>query len=170
MNYFKLFDLPELFKINIKTLVLKFYKLQKKYHPDINHDFSKIKKNDFLNMSININKGYSILKSSVKRAKHLLYLNLYDFEKEKHNICKKNFLHKQLELYEKLEMLKNSPDKNLEIHHFFKKLKSKRKHHLSHLELMLNIQEWNLAAIELYKFSFYKKIIKVIKKLEIYKN
>ncbi|XBC40759.1 MAG: Fe-S protein assembly co-chaperone HscB [Buchnera aphidicola (Nurudea yanoniella)] len=168
MNYFQLFDLPELFTINMKKLLLKFHKLQKQYHPDANHSSSKIEKNKFLRKTIDINKGYQILKDPIERAKYLLRLNSYNFELKKNNIFKKNFLHEQLKVYEKLDTLKKSSKNESKLNNFTKEIKKKEKYYLLNVEIFLNQKNWNLAATTLYKYLFYKKIKKKINEFNIH--
>ena len=41
MNYFQIFNVPEAFEIDEKTLTKSYFDLQKKYHPDRNRPLSK---------------------------------------------------------------------------------------------------------------------------------
>ncbi|XBC42297.1 MAG: Fe-S protein assembly co-chaperone HscB [Buchnera aphidicola (Meitanaphis elongallis)] len=169
MDYFQLFNLPKKFKIDKKKLVLKFYELQQKYHPDAINNNSKSKNNN-LKQSINVNLGYYVLKSSCRRAEHLLLLNSYNFKKEQKYLPQSNFLYKQLKLYEKLDTLKYTIKKELELSHFINEIVHKKQYYLSELESMLNQKEWKLAAIILHKLLFYKKFKRKLDTLKNIKN
>lgn len=157
MNYFQLFNISQEFKIDIKNLLLKFYELQEKYHPDTQHNNSKDKYKNYLEKSIHINKGYHILKDPLKRAEYLLFLNSYNFKKEQKNLSQNIFLNEQLKLYEKLDTIIKIKEKQAELHHLSHTIKHKKKHYLLKLELMLDKKQWKLAGITLYKLLFYKK-------------
>ncbi|XBC42815.1 MAG: Fe-S protein assembly co-chaperone HscB [Buchnera aphidicola (Kaburagia rhusicola ensigallis)] len=157
MNYFQLFNISQEFKIDIKNLLLKFYELQEKYHPDAQYNNSTHKHKNYLNKSMHINKGYHILKDPLKRAEYLLFLNSYNFKKEQKNLSQNIFLNEQLKLYEKLDTIKKTKKKKAELHYLSNIIEHKKKHYLLELELMFNEKKWKLAGITLYKLLFYKK-------------
>lgn len=101
MNYFTLFDIPIKFKINKELLSKNFYKLQLQSHPDLFINESDLTKTIALEKSIEINKGYKILKNSLSRAIYLL--SLYGFKLKTETILLKNnsFL-KNIFLYMKI--------------------------------------------------------------------
>ena len=66
MNHFETFNLKPVFDIDQKSLLARYFELQKKYHPDQN--------NKSKNAS-NINEAYEILKDDISRAEYLLDLN-----------------------------------------------------------------------------------------------
>ncbi|XBC44372.1 MAG: Fe-S protein assembly co-chaperone HscB [Buchnera aphidicola (Schlechtendalia peitan)] len=158
MNYFKLFNFPQKFKIDIKQLSLQFYKLQKIYHPDVHENCLESKNKDYYKHSININKGYHILKDPLKRAKHLLLLNSFNFNNEQKNLSNEKFIYEQLKLFETLEMLKNNIQKKKELKLFLHKIEQKKKSCFIELEFMFDKEEWQLAAMILYKLLFYEKL------------
>ncbi|ANF17288.1 hypothetical protein XW81_02800 [Buchnera aphidicola (Schlechtendalia chinensis)] len=158
MNYFKLFNLPQTFKVDVKKLVSQFYKLQKKYHPDMHFHHLEDKDKHYFQKSININKGYHVLINPLKRAKYLLSLNSFNFNKEKKTLLNKKFLNEQLELYEILDTLKKNAQKKTELYYFLNDIKQKKNYCLIELELMLNKKQWKLAATILCKLLFYEKL------------
>ncbi|XBC43322.1 MAG: Fe-S protein assembly co-chaperone HscB [Buchnera aphidicola (Meitanaphis flavogallis)] len=157
MNYFQLFSISQEFNIDIKNLLLKFYELQEKYHPDTQYNNSKNQHKNYLEKSIHINKGYHILKDPLQRAEYLLFLNSYNFKKEQKNLSQNIFLNEQLKLYEKLDTIKKTKTKQVELHYLSNIIKHKKEHYLLNLELMLNKKQWKLAGITLHKLLFYKK-------------
>lgn len=78
MNYFNLFEIEQKYNINVKDLNKKYLVMLSKHHPDIAKNNEEKSKN--LNISIDINKGYEILKDDIERAKYLLNLNNIHFE------------------------------------------------------------------------------------------
>ena len=96
MNYFTLFNLPQIFQINLDKLHQQYIVLQRQFHPDaIQQDNTKF--------SVDINKGYRILKDDVSRAEHLLVLMGVDITKNK---VEEGFLMDILEEFEGIENTK----------------------------------------------------------------
>jgi len=100
-NYFKIFDLPEQFEINLNLLEQKYHDFLQEYHPDKNfaqNDFEK------LQFSMVINEGYKVLNQDLTRAIHLLQLKNIDLDNDENNPIKPDYstLSIILELQEKV--------------------------------------------------------------------
>ncbi len=106
-NYFELFNLQPIFNINLELLESNYLNLQIIYHPDKCIKFDK--KKDFLFISSLINEGYRILRNSLTRAIYLLKLNDIDIDNEMvaKEFTKNDILEKVLQLYERLNQLKD---------------------------------------------------------------
>jgi molecular chaperone HscB len=105
-NYFKIFDLPEQFEINLDLLEQKYHDFLQEYHPDKNFD-----KNDFekLQFSMTINEGYKVLNQDLTRAIHLLQLKNIDLDSDENNPIKPDYstLSLILELQEEVAEINN---------------------------------------------------------------
>lgn len=72
-NYFKLLGIEQTYGIDLNLLDQQYFAMQSKYHPDREKDTEG--KNLNLAISIDLNKGYLVLKDDLARAEHLLMLN-----------------------------------------------------------------------------------------------
>lgn len=77
MNYFKLLNLETSYKIDLNLLNQRYLERQMQYHPD--NAKSNQEKEQFLSLSIDLNKAYSTLKDDLGRAEHLVSLDGIDW-------------------------------------------------------------------------------------------
>lgn len=82
VNYFKWFDLPEGYALDIKALEEKYFILSKKVHPDNFHGKSDFEKQMAEKALGYTHQGYEILACPIKRAAYLLLLNQIDLNSE----------------------------------------------------------------------------------------
>ncbi len=101
MNYFELFGLPIAFKIDKSKLALKFFELQKKYHPDFFAQGTEYEQEQALDISSQLNKALNIFKSETQTIKYVLQLKGLLEEEEKYQLPPA-FLMQMLELNEEL--------------------------------------------------------------------
>ncbi|QIQ41583.1 MAG: Fe-S protein assembly co-chaperone HscB [Buchnera aphidicola (Aphis urticata)] len=164
MNYFELFALPKKFRINKDLLNKNFYKLQLKFHPDLFINQSESKKKWVLKKSIEINKGYKILNSSLNRSIHLLFLNGVKVDSEKllsENQC---FLKKYFFLYEELELLQKKYDSNTtHFNTFIRKIENEIKDCENIIDCEFYNKNWNNVIHAVSQLLFLKKIKKKLK-------
>lgn len=164
MDYFSLFNLPKMYKIDQFLLSKNFYKLQLKFHPDlyINHSISE--KKIILQKSIKINKGYKTLQDSLKRGIYLLSLYGFKVNEDKFFPKDKNFLKKYFFLHEELDsLIENNSDK-CKIEFFFQKIKKKIENYEKKIEIKFNGKEWDEVFELIAKLLFFKKIYTHFKK------
>ncbi|VFP85141.1 Co-chaperone protein HscB [Buchnera aphidicola (Cinara splendens)] len=167
MNYFNLFKLSQKFNIDKKKLIKNFYKLQKKYHPDMQKK-KKISAVNQLLISIKINKGFNTLKNRFTRAKYLLKINNEKNLLPKNNNCyQKKILTKQFKLHEKIQEIKKKSNSYIHINKFIKKLKIKLILYYSQFNKKIKEKKINYANQIFYCISF---IYKIIKKAQNFKN
>ncbi|QCI22419.1 Fe-S protein assembly co-chaperone HscB [Buchnera aphidicola] len=158
MNYFTLFDLPETFNINKKLLSKNFYKLQLQFHPDLFMNDSTFKKKMILEKSIEINKGYKILKNFSSRA--IYFLSLRGFKISKETVILKNhsFLIEYFSFYEELENLKKNNFDEVLLNNFLKDITTKITKYQKLIELEFNKKNFKKATIIIEKLLFFEKI------------
>ncbi len=106
-NYFELLDLPISFMINPVQLDKQYFGLQVKYHPD--RAMNQEQKQQFQDLSVQINEAYENLKDDFKRSKAVLHANgiVFDDNASK-NLLTELFLDEMFIEFERVEMLKDS--------------------------------------------------------------
>ncbi|MBS1755352.1 MAG: Fe-S protein assembly co-chaperone HscB [Ferruginibacter sp.] len=102
MNYFELFDLPVSFNFDRRKLALKYFEMQKKYHPDFFVNASEQEKEEALEISTQLNKALKILKNEDETIKYVLQLKGLLEEEEKYKLPP-DFLMEMMELNEELD-------------------------------------------------------------------
>jgi molecular chaperone HscB len=75
MNYFEVFELPQLLGIDAKALERKFHELSRTYHPDYFTTAPKEEKIRALRMTALLNDAYRTLRQPAKRVEYLLSLH-----------------------------------------------------------------------------------------------
>ena len=101
MNYFELFELPVSFKIDKSKLALKYFELQKKYHPDFFAQGTEHEQEQALEISSQLNKALKIFKNQEETIKYVLQLKGLLEEEEKYQLPP-DFLMEMMELNEEL--------------------------------------------------------------------
>ena len=101
MNHFELFGLTVSFKTDKGKLALKYFELQKKYHPDFFAQATEQEQEQALEISSQLNKALKILKNEDETIKYVLQLKGLLEEEEKYQLPIA-FLMEMMELNEKL--------------------------------------------------------------------
>jgi molecular chaperone HscB len=81
-TYFKWFDLPMAFELNVSDLQKKYYALSKKMHPDNFQDKSKFEVQLAEQALQYTHEAYKVLYCPIKRASYILCLNNFDVASE----------------------------------------------------------------------------------------
>jgi molecular chaperone HscB len=101
MNYFELFELPISIQIDKSKLALKFFELQKKYHPDFFAKGTEHEQEQALEISSQLNKALKVLKNPDQTIKYVLQLKELLEDEEKYQLPPA-FLMEMMELNEEL--------------------------------------------------------------------
>ena len=101
MNYFELFEIPVSLSVSGKEVQLKYFELQKKYHPDFFSNADENEQADMLEKSSMINKAFKTFKNPDETIKYVLKLKGLLQEDEKYELPPE-FLMEMLELNEAL--------------------------------------------------------------------
>ena len=121
-NYFELFCLEEKFNIDKEQLENNYQAQIIKFHPD---KFTICSEKDKINSQQNtslLNSAFSVLSSNLKRATYLLELKGIDAFAETDTKMDSNFLIKQIELRDVLELIETNKDE-LKLSAFIIKIK-----------------------------------------------
>ncbi|WP_343184035.1 Fe-S protein assembly co-chaperone HscB [Buchnera aphidicola (Ceratovacuna keduensis)] len=157
MNYFKMFDIKEEFKINYNKLSKNFHKLQRKFHPDMNIKIFNNK--NIKNKSAEINIAYRILKNPIKRVEYIIKINCNKKLYEK-NVCNKKFLLYYFEINKKIEKLEKKNKNKIKIKKILEKIKKKQKKYYKKIEIYIKKKKWEKSKNILIKIKFLNKILK----------
>ena len=101
MNYFELFELPVSFNTDNTSLALKYFALQKKYHPDFFTQASEAEQEEALERSSLANRALKTLQNKDATIKYVLQLKSLLEEEEKYELPP-DFLMEMMELNEEL--------------------------------------------------------------------
>jgi len=101
MNHFELFGIPVSLKIDKSTLALKYFELQKKYHPDFFTQGTAAEQAEALEISSSINKALKTFRNEEATIKYVLQLKGLLEEEEKYQLPPA-FLMEMMELNEDL--------------------------------------------------------------------
>ena len=107
-NYYQLFQLPVSFEVDLKELSERYRTLQSSVHPDKFANATDLERRLSVQQSARINEAYQTLKNPLRRARYLLELNGVDMNSDTDTSMDPMFLMQQMELREKLEMVKDS--------------------------------------------------------------
>jgi len=104
VNYFEVFELPELLGIDTGALEKKFHELSRKYHPDYFTTGSAEEKQKALAMTSLLNDAYRTLRHPVRRVEYLLELEGLKSDGSK---VPKSFLMEMFEINEQVEEVRS---------------------------------------------------------------
>jgi molecular chaperone HscB len=101
MNYFELFGIPVNFTVDKSMLALKYFELQKKFHPDFFSQATEFEQAEALEMSSLANKALKTLQDKDDTIKYVLQLKGLLEEEEKYRLPQE-FLMEMMDLNEEL--------------------------------------------------------------------
>jgi molecular chaperone HscB len=101
MNYFELFSIPVSFTVDKSMLALKYFELQKKFHPDFFSQATEFEQAEALEMSSLANKALKTLQHKDDTIKYVLQLKGLLEEEEKYRLPQE-FLMEMMDLNEEL--------------------------------------------------------------------
>ena len=102
-NYFQLFELEPSFVIDFDVLEKKYFKLQKKFHPDKYVNATDYEKRLSLQITSYVNEAYETLINDYLKSMYLLKIVGYEIDDQNNTISDPIFLMNQIELREESE-------------------------------------------------------------------
>jgi molecular chaperone HscB len=110
MNYFELYGLPVLMKVDVSEIKEKFYELSRRYHPDFHIQSDEGRQVDALEKSADINKAYKVFQNTDDTIKYVLQLKDLVHDEEKYELDPE-FLMEVMDINEELMELETGTDK-----------------------------------------------------------
>jgi molecular chaperone HscB len=155
-NYFDLFGLPRLYKIDLVELEHKWKSISAQVHPDRFASASAAEKRVAVEWSARVNEAYRILKDPVKRAEYLCVLAGFEHDERTQSPMNIDFLENQMAWREALEQARlNQHAVDL------KALQSSVFEASNTYELsvgdLLDQQQWQIAGERLREWMFIQK-------------
>jgi len=108
-NHFSLFGLPVSYDVDKTSLTRKYRELQKAVHPDKFSNSTEQERLLAIHKASQVNDGYEVLKSPLRRAQYLLELNDI-VANDNATISDPYFLMQQMEIRESLESATKNTD------------------------------------------------------------
>jgi len=110
MNYFELYGLPVLMKVDPSDIKEKFYELSRKYHPDFHARSDETSQGEALEKSADVNKAYKVFQNPDDTIKYVLQMKNLVYDEEKYELDPE-FLMEVMDINEQLMELETGADK-----------------------------------------------------------
>jgi molecular chaperone HscB len=110
MNYFELYGLPLLMKVDASEIKEKFYELSRRYHPDFYTQDDDERQASVLETSADVNKAYKVFQNPDDTIKYVLQLKNLIHDEEKYELDPE-FLMEVMDINENLMELEMGADK-----------------------------------------------------------
>lgn len=111
-NHFALFQLPQRFAVDLRTLEAAYHGVQNQAHPDKFAQATSAEKRVAMQWATRANEAYLTLKNPLRRAAYLCELNGVDLATESNTTMPPAFLMQQMEWREALDEART--DKNVD--------------------------------------------------------
>ena len=96
-DFFSLFELPKVFRLNLSELDSRYRDVQAQVHPDRFAHASEAERRLSMQWATRANEAYQTLKKPLERAKYLLHLAGHDLQAENNTAMPADFLMEQME-------------------------------------------------------------------------
>jgi molecular chaperone HscB len=155
-DYFDLFGLPKLFKVDLVVLEQKWKIISAQVHPDRFASASSSEKRVAVEWSARVNEAYRVLKDPIKRAEYLCELAGLNIDERDQAATNIDFLENQMSWREALEEARSSRDMVS-----LKTLQSSVMEASNSYEIqlgdLLNKHQWQHAVTRLREWMFIQK-------------
>ncbi|MBT4990068.1 MAG: Fe-S protein assembly co-chaperone HscB [Rickettsiales bacterium] len=157
-NFFIKFGYPVTFDINPTDCKNRYLKMQSQVHPDLFVKKSEIEQTLALNVSSYLNDAFNTLKDNLSRSKYILKLHNIDIDNHANSyfIESPEFLDEILDLNEEQSQISGDAEQE----NFAQKMNSKITITLADIANDFKVQNYNQAAIDTIKLSYYQKASK----------
>ena len=109
MNYFELYGLPVLMKVDVSEIKQKYYELSRQYHPDFHVQANEIHQAGMLEKSADVNKAFKVFQNTDDTIKYVLQLKNLVHDEEKYELDPE-FLMEVMDINEELMELETGAD------------------------------------------------------------
>lgn len=156
-NYFQLFQLPQVFTINLEKLEKAYHNVQSQVHPDKFTCSSSLEKRVAIQLATHANEAYEVLKNPLKRAVYLCELNGINLHIDSNTTMSNDFLVQQIDLYEALYHAKTSTSAE-ELNKIEKKLYVIRENSINTIAKLLDTHSFSKITREVKQLMFLEKL------------
>ena len=155
-NHFELFQLPQQFAIDLKTLDQAYRDVQNQVHPDKFARSPDAEKRVAMQWATRANEAYQTLRSPMRRATYLCELHGVDLETESNTAMAPAFLMQQMEWREGLDDARAAKDVN-GLAALDRQLADTRREQLDQIGEALGAQNYHRAALGVRQLMFLEK-------------
>jgi molecular chaperone HscB len=165
-SYFKLFEQPLSFNIDLAQVHENQQKQQAKFHPDRFVNASDQEKRLSVQQASWVNEAYQTLANPVKRARYMLEVSGLDMKDESQTTADIEFLMEQIALREQMEEVRDKQDPIEECDNIIKHLKLRSKEISD--DFSTKFESGNLEAAKLVsrKMQFVQRISEQVMDLQ----
>lgn len=161
-DYFRLFDLPPGFALDISRLEQAYRALQMQVHPDTVAHLSDAEQRLAMQYSTRVNEGYQTLRNPLRRGRYLLNLRGVDTQEETNTAMPLDFLMAQMSWREEIANARASADADA-LDEIEKRLRVETRLLENQLSSALDEDKNNVLAADLVrKLRFMEKLAEEI--------
>lgn len=165
-NYFELLALPVSFQVDGALLSARYRELQKVLHPDRFAHLSERERRLSEQYTAFLNEAQTTLKTPLKRAQYLLYLQGMDTLSETSVTMESAFLMRQMMLREELEEAGSAVDPESALGSLSEEVSAELRGQRQQFEMQYLANEFESAAGTVRKMQFLEKLVLEIEALE----
>ncbi|OAT35167.1 co-chaperone HscB [Proteus myxofaciens] len=166
MDYFTLLGMPNCFDLDKQQLATHYQEMQRQYHPDRYAGKSEKEQAQALSLASTVNQAYQTLKNPLTRAEYILFLQGIDIANEQQTMQDSAFLMEQLMLREEFENITHSRDVGILLADFSERVNQMYTSRYNEMVVLLNQENWELAADSVRKLRFLAKLKEQVEQLE----
>jgi len=161
-DYFRLFDLPPGFALDISRLEQAYRTLQSQVHPDTVAHLSGVEQRLAMQYSTRVNEAYQTLRNPLRRGRYLLSLRGVDTQEETNTAMPLDFLVTQMNWREEIAAARDSASTDA-LDAIEQRCREETRTLESQLEIALDESADNLLAAGLVrKLRFMEKLLEEI--------
>ncbi|MBT8126495.1 MAG: Fe-S protein assembly co-chaperone HscB [Gammaproteobacteria bacterium] len=156
-SYFDLFKIPTSYDVDLNILQHRYRELQKRVHPDKYASGSSQERRVSMQQTSLINQALHTLKHPVERAVYLLQLKQPNFTMGNQTTMDAAFLMEQMEMREKLHVVRDLEDPIAELETMLTDVQSKLEHYAAEFSLAYDVDAFDNAKEAVRKLQFLYK-------------
>ena len=158
-DFFSLFELPKIFRLNLSELDSRYRDVQAQVHPDRFAHASEAERRMSMQWATRANEAYQTLKKPLERAKYLLHLAGHDLQAENNTAMPTEFLMEQMEWREAVMEARGGGDHH-ELERLHNRLRSDMAGRFDELAALLDEKQDYAAATDLVRrLMFLDKLL-----------
>lgn len=157
-DFFDLFGLPRMFKIDAQSLDARYRELQGIYHPDRYAGHEARERRLAVQVSARLNEAYETLRLPARRARYLLELAGVLFNDERDTAVDPDFLIRQMAIREAIDEAGSGHEPLTELDHLASALRKDRNQLYARFQTDYEAGRLNDAKQTVLQMSFYARL------------